>query len=521
MIYNILIKDIRLPFTVSPDEAIDIAKREARTKYNPINAYIYRKSVDARRKSEIKFVYSVVVSVEADSVDEKYTLINDESDFDNNLEYGSDILSAPPVITGFGPCGIFCALLLAEHGYKPIVIERGGDIDERLQKVNEFYTTSKLDTDSNIQFGAGGAGTFSDGKLTTRINDKKCRYILERFHEFGAPDEILTEGKPHIGTDKLREIIKKLKNRIIELGGTIHFNTKLTNICYNNKSAVKITTNQSDISCGALVIAAGHSARDVYTLLKNDDYYIENKPFSVGVRIEHLRSEIDKAMYGINAGNPLLGSADYAFSHRTDGKAVYTFCMCPGGEVIAAASENEGVVVNGMSYYTRDGLNSNSALVVSVSPDDPMEFQRNLEHKAYIAGGRNYHAPVQTVGDFMYSKSTLTEPSRVLPTYMNGKYTLYDINRLFSSDINKMLKLGLNEFNRKLNGFSASDSIITGVETRTSAPYRIKRDDNFTAVGYDNIYPCGEGAGYAGGIMSAAADGINCAMKIMQKYKSW
>ena len=521
MIYNILIKDIRLPFTVPSDEAVLRAERELRNKYKVISAYIYRKSVDARRKSEIMFVYSVAVTVEADSVDEKYTLISDDSDFDNNLEYGSDILSAPPVITGFGPCGIFCALLLAEHGYKPIVIERGGDIDERIRKVDEFYTSQKLDTESNIQFGAGGAGTFSDGKLTTRINDKKCRYILERFHEFGAPDEILTDGKPHIGTDKLREIIKKLKIRIIELGGTVHFNTKLTNICYNNKSAVKISTNQAEISCGALVIAAGHSARDIYTLLKNDNYYIETKPFSVGVRIEHLRTDIDTAMYGINAGNPLLDSADYAYSHRTGDKAVYTFCMCPGGEVIAAASEAEGVVVNGMSGYKRDGRNSNSALVVSVTPDNPMEFQRKLEHAAYIAGGSNYYAPVQTVGDFLISKATLTEPSRVLPTYMNGKFTLYDMNRLFPKDISGMLKLGFNEFNRKLNGFSAPHSIITGVETRTSAPYRIKRDENFTALGYDNIYPCGEGAGYAGGIMSAAADGINCALKIMERYKSW
>ena len=324
MIYNILIKDIRLPFTVPSDEAILTAKKELRNKYKVINAYIYRKSVDARRKSDIMFVYSVAVSVEANSVDDKYTLINDESDFDKNLEYGSEIMTAPPVVTGFGPCGIFCALLLAEHGYKPVVIERGGDIDERIRKVNDFYISRKLDTESNIQFGAGGAGTFSDGKLTTRINDKKCRYILERFHEFGAPDEILTDGKPHIGTDKLREIIKKLKTRIIELGGTVHFNTKLTNIWYNDKSAVKISTNQSDISCGALVIAAGHSARDVYTMLRNDNYPIDNKPFSVGVRIEHLRADIDTAMYGINAGNPLLDAADYAYSHRNGDKAVYT-----------------------------------------------------------------------------------------------------------------------------------------------------------------------------------------------------
>ena len=518
MIYNILIKDIRLPFTVPYENAISIAKNMLRGKYNIVNAYIYRKSIDARKKSNIIFVYSVVVSVEAVTVDENYTLIYNESDFDTDISYGDDILSAPPVITGFGPCGIFCALILAEHGYNPIVIERGGDIDERIQKVDEFYNSCTLDTESNIQFGAGGAGTFSDGKLTTRINDKKCRYILESFHKFGAPDNILTDSKPHIGTDNLREIIKKLKTRIIELGGTIHFNTKLTNIYYNNKSAEKISTNNSEIPCGALVLATGHSARDVYKLLQNDNYSIDNKSFSVGVRIEHLREDINNAMYGDNAGNPLLDAADYAYSHRTDNKAVYTFCMCPGGEVIAAASEEGGVVTNGMSSYNRDGRNSNSALVVSVSPDDPMEYQRKLEHLAFVAGGKNYHAPIQTVGDFMNAVSK-TEPSRVTPSYMNGKYTLYDLNRLFSHDINQMLKLGLKEFNRKLDGFSSPDSIITGVESRTSAPYRITRDENYTAVGYDNIYPCGEGAGYAGGIMSAAVDGINCAIKIMQRYK--
>lgn len=518
MIYNILIKDIKLPFTILSEEAVSIAKRMVTEKYNIINAYVYRKSVDARRKNNIMFVYSVVVSVETSHIDDKYTLIDDTSEFDFGIAYGNNVMSASPVITGFGPCGMFCALMLAEYGYNPIVIERGDDIDERINKVNKFYESGMLDTESNIQFGAGGAGTFSDGKLTTRINDKKCRYVLNRFHDFGASDDILIDGKPHIGTDKLREIVKNLKTRIIELGGTIHFNTKLTNIYYNNKSAVKIATNQSDISCGALVIATGHSARDIYGLLKNDSYDIHNKPFSVGVRIEHLRSDIDKAMYGEYAGHPLLGAADYSYSHRDGDKAVYTFCMCPGGEVIAATSENECVVVNGMSYNSRNGRNSNSALVVSVSPDNPMEFQRYLEHQAYIAGGRNYHAPVQTIGDYINDTSG-TEPLRVIPTYMNGKYTLYNMNKIFPQDINNMLKLGLNKFNYKLNGFSSPDNIITGVETRTSAPYRIQRDENYVAVGYDNIYPCGEGAGYAGGIMSAAVDGINCAIKIMQRYK--
>lgn len=519
MIYNILIKDIRLPFTVSEVEAVEIAKKTLSNKYKIVDAHIYRKSIDARRKSNILFVYSVIVSVKAQKIDEKYILVDDISDID--ISYGSDLLSERPIITGFGPCGMFCALVLAEHGYRPIVIERGGDIDERINKINEFYSTGKLDTESNIQFGAGGAGTFSDGKLTTRINDKKCRYVLKQFHNFGAPDDILFDAKPHMGTDNLRIIINKLKTRIIELGGDIHFNTKLINIHYNDKSAVKIETNQSEIPCGVLVMATGHSARDIYGLFQKHDYTIENKPFSIGVRIEHLRTDIDKALYGEFAGHPLLGSAEYAYSHRVGDKAVYTFCMCPGGEVIAASSETDCVVVNGMSYHKREGRNSNAALLVSVSPDNPLEFQRELEQKAYIAGGSNYHAPVQTVSDYMNGISKTT-PSKVTPTYMNGKYNLYDINKLFPHDINEMLKLGIVEFNRKLNGFSSPESIITGVETRTSSPYRIKRDEDFTAIGFDNIYPCGEGAGYAGGIMSAAIDGINCAVNIMQRYKkSW
>lgn len=516
---KILINNITLPFTAPPEEACAKASEIIGGSYKILRSYIYRKSIDARHKNNICFVYSVIAEIEYDKEIRGFKSINT----DNTLKFdftseNYEKLETPPVIVGFGPCGMFCALVLAEYGYNPVVIERGGGIDERIEKAQNFYNTGILDSDTNIQFGAGGAGTFSDGKLTTRINDEKCGYILERFHQLGAPSDILTDAKPHIGTDIVRKIVKNIGARIIESGGHLYLNTKLLKIKYNGNRAYAAITDKGEFPCGSLTLAAGHSARELYDLYKADGYDIIKKPFSVGVRIEHLRTDIDKAVYGNNAGNPLLGAADYAFSKRIGEEAVYTFCMCPGGEVIAAASEENGVVVNGMSYRNRGGANSNAALVVSVTPDDPVGFQRSLEKAAFKAGGGNYAAPVQTVGDYM-NNILINKPKMVKPTYMNGNYNIYDLNKIFPVHINEMLKAGIDDFGKKLKGFAAADSILTGVETRTSAPYRIKRNEDYTAIGFDNIYPCGEGAGYAGGIMSAAVDGVNCALKIMERYR--
>lgn len=517
---NIVIKNIRLPFTAVPEEALNLAKKRLNSsdiKFS--NLLIYKKSIDARKKNNITFLYSVLAQTE-DITDNKLKAI--DADILKNepigVQYGNEKMASRPVVCGFGPAGMFCALMLAEHGYAPIVCERGSDVHTRRKKVDEFYKSGILDNDTNIQFGAGGAGTFSDGKLVTRINDSKCRYVLERLKELGAPDEVLVNAKPHIGTDKLFNVVSNLTQKVISLGGTVLFDTRVEAINIKNNTVYSVETNQGEIPCGALIMAIGHSARDTYAYIKEKGFHITPKPFSVGVRIEHLREDIDRAMFGEHAGNKLLGAAEYQLSHHVKERGVYTFCMCPGGEVVAAASEQGGVVVNGMSEYNRDGINSNSAIAVSVTSDDPIEYQRRLEQLAFQMGGQNFAAPVQTVGDFLEGKIS-SEPKRVMPTYMNGKYKMCDLNEIFTKDISDMLKLGIKAFDGKIQGFAVKDAVLTGVETRTSAPVRIIRDENYLALSHDNIYPCGEGAGYAGGITSAAVDGINVALAVMRKYK--
>ena len=522
---KIIIRNIRTPISVTEGEVMEQAASRLAPftlKEDIINKYIFRRSIDTRRK-EITFVWSVALEIARSLSESELNKIDAvemlESDPLDGIIEGDEIMTERPVVVGFGPCGMFAALMLAESGYRPIVIERGDNVLSRTQKVGRFFRDGILDTESNIQFGAGGAGTFSDGKLVTRINDARVGYVLSRLYSFGAPKEVLLHAKPHIGTDKLLGVVNNVAARIQELGGEIRYNTRLDEIIMKNGRATAVKTQNGEIPCSTVILAIGHSARDTYYYLKDVGFKLMPKPFSVGVRIEHLREDIDRAIYGKYAGDPRLGSAEYALSKRVGEDCVYSFCMCPGGEVVAAASEEGGVVTNGMSRYKRDGVNSNAALAVNVLPDgDPIEFQRKLERAAFKLGGSDYSAPIMTVGDFLH-KTSGRAPSRVTPTYRKGKVKEADLRKLFPERISSMLELGIRDFDHKIKGFSSPSAILTGVESRTSAPLRIMRNEALLAEGFDNIYPCGEGAGYAGGITSAAVDGIKVAEEIIKRYK--
>ncbi len=526
-----LIQNIKLSFEISKDEAFAIAKHRL-LKFFPKKSIgemkIYKTSVDARKKDNICFVYSVCVNLSEDVHANEKSLAKEGivplTEEPMAVHLGHEPLSERPLIVGFGPCGMFCALMLAENGYRPIVIERGSNVEKRTQDVERFSKLGILDPESNIQFGAGGAGTFSDGKLVTRINDPKCSYVLSTFHRFGAPEEILYKAKPHIGTDYLKTVVSRMEETIRELGGDIFYDTKLEGFSVVNGKITSAKTNKGEIPCGALILALGHSARDTFSMLSAKGVSMQAKAFSVGVRIEHLQEEIDRALYGTAAGHPLLPKGEYNLSCHHGERGVYTFCMCPGGQVVSAASEAGGVVTNGMSHFARDGNNANSAVAVSVNPADYGEtvekaiaFQRNLEQRAYEAGGKIYAAPCQTVGSFL-GKIKKNEPSRVLPTYRDGNVTMTSLDRVLPAFVSEALQFGLENFDRKIRGFAADDAVLTGVETRTSSPVRIPRNGEYLADGFSNLYPCGEGAGYAGGITSAAVDGIKCSLAVMERY---
>ncbi|MBE6642352.1 MAG: hypothetical protein E7615_01715 [Ruminococcaceae bacterium] len=526
---RIVIRDLRLNALASDNDAEAAAKKQLNSVFGANgfrNVSVYRSSVDARHVNNITKVFSVCADIECNGISDDVLKKLNATVLENgalDVKYGNEKAEYRPLIVGFGPAGMFCGLVLAENGYRPIIIERGNDISERDRAVMLFRTKGILDTESNVQFGAGGAGTFSDGKLVTRINDKNCRYVIESFHKFGAPDSILTNAKPHIGTDNLGRIVSAIKERITECGGEVFFNTRFEG--YKKiGGGLSVKTSKGDLSCSTLVLATGHSARDTYTNLAEAGLEMVSKAFSVGVRVEQLQAEINRSVYGRYA--KMLGNAEYNFSYRKGERAVYTFCMCPGGHVVEAASEEETVVVNGMSNYKRDGENSNAALVVSVLPEDcggalfdGMNFQRQLERKAFVMGGSDYGAPIQTVGDYLNGTSG-SAPTRIKPSYMDGKRNrLCDLNGLFPGYINSFLKEGLCRFEKKIKGYAPADAIMTGVETRTSSPIRIVRNEMLLSPTLDRIYPCGEGAGYAGGITSASVDGIRVALKIMERYK--
>lgn len=486
-------------------------------KTNKINSYyIDKKSLDAR-KGRLKYVYSIVFDIDNE---EKYLNLTDVN-FVRRYEFKVEELKTTkrPIVVGSGPCGLFAALTLAHGNAKPIIIERGCDVETRKKDIDNFWENGILNVNSNVQFGEGGAGTFSDGKLTTQVKNKRTKIILDYLVKFGAPEEIKYLAKPHVGTDILIKVVKNMRDYLIDHGATFLFEHQLTNFNIENNKlrSIDVMHNNEIINfeTSHLFLAIGHSARDTFELIYNKGIEISQKPFAMGVRIEHLQSLVNKNQYGDVA----INSAEYKLTtNLSNGRGAYTFCMCPGGVVVGASSEEGGVVTNGMSYYARDLENANSALLVNIKTEDfngdhplqGMYMQRDLEQKAFKLGGSNYFAPVQTVKDFLDNKAS-TKLGSVTPTYTPG-FTLCNIHDILPKFMSESLKEAIVNLNRKFSGFDSDDAILTGVESRTSSPIRIHRDENC----YSNIkgiIPCGEGAGYAGGIMSAAIDGINAVEK--------
>ena len=505
-----------------------LLKKTKLKKENILNYKTTKQSLDARDKNNILHVYEMIVEI---SNEEKYLKNNKNKDIsyyeEENYKYeknGTKELRNNIVIVGSGPAGLFAGYILAENGYKPIIIEQGKKIEERIKDVEDFWNNNNLKLNSNVQFGEGGAGTFSDGKLNTLIKDKfnRMKKVFNTFVECGAPEDILYSYKPHIGTDKLRNVIINMRNKIIDMGGTFLYETKLTNIVVNNNQIHKIIVNDNkEINCDALILAIGHSARDTFEMLHQNNVEMQNKPFAVGLRIQHNQSVINESQYGKKYAK-VLSSSSYKLTHQTSsGRGVYTFCMCPGGFVVNASSEEKRLVVNGMSNHDRNEKNSNSAIIVTVSEKDygtnlfdGVKYQRLLEEKAYnLCNGK---IPVQLFKDYKDNKISVDFKS-VKPV-IKGEYDFGNLNELFSLEINNSLIETISVFSKKIKGFDDDASILAGVESRTSSPIKIIRDENFES-NIKGIFPCGEGAGYAGGITSAAVDGIKVAETIGKIYK--
>lgn len=561
---KLLITELRLP----PDGDTDRLKKLAARKLgvhsdNLKNFKIVRESIDARKKPDICRVYSVMAEIPYGGRYRKGSGVREVVDQpEEPIIPGEQKMDGRPVIVGSGPAGIFAALVLAQAGYRPLVLERGYNVEARTAAVDAYWNKGELNPECNIQFGEGGAGTFSDGKLTTRINDRRCDSVLRQYYEAGAPEEILYKAKPHIGSDVLRLVVANMRQRLIESGGEIRFGAKMTSILCRNGRVTGVTVNgDEDIKAGVVVVAIGHSARDTFSSLLHSGVQMVQKPFSIGVRIEHPQGMINAAQYGAADTISLLGAADYQLSCRTgNGRTAYTFCMCPGGVVVAAASEPDTIVTNGMSYFARDLENANSAFVVSVGPGDfgsshalaGIEFQRIWERKAFQLGGSCAAAPVQRLADFMEGRVSVSLGSSVgfrgsagsygsiglggsedygsltgfegsagyesvKPSY-TGNVNAADLNLCLPEYVLHSMKEAVTLFDRKLSGFAMGDAVLTGVETRTSSPVRITRGDTLEAVDMRGLYPAGEGAGYAGGIVSAAVDGMRVAEQIIRTY---
>ena len=526
----IRILDISLPPQQDMAQLVYAAARQLRIDHTQIKRLdIKKRSVDARKKSDVRLIYTVDVLVKGREDKILKMAHNPKASVAKDNFYVPPLAESPaadrPVVVGFGPAGMFCALVLARAGWRPIVLERGQDAKTRHEKVLKFWETGELDPSCNVQFGEGGAGTFSDGKLNTGVNNPRNYWVLEQFADAGAGAEILFDAKPHIGTDVLVNVVQNLREEIIALGGDVLFGAKLTGISVQAGAVSGVTYETKNgaetMPCTKLVLAPGHSARDTFRMLDDMHVPMQPKAFSMGVRIEHLQKTINESQYGAFAENPALGAADYKLNVKLpDGASAYTFCMCPGGYVVAAASEEGGVVTNGMSNCARDGENANAALLVTLTPEDFPDksvlggvlYQQQLEQAAFRAGGETYRAPAQTVGDFLAHRPS-TALGSVQPTYRPG-VTLCDLHAVLPERITRVLEQALPELDKKLHGFADPDAVMTAPETRSSSPVRIVRGENRQSA-LAGLYPCGEGAGYAGGIMSAAVDGILTAEAIL------
>ena len=526
----IRVRQIKVKVDSSSDMLLKFIAKKLMVSVDKIKDYkIVKRSLDARYKPELFYIYEVLVNV----CDEEEILRKNNGSGDISIALGEEyvfpskgnlFLERRPVVVGSGPAGLFCAYLLAKMGYNPLVIERGENVENRVKTVEKFWNDGILNKESNVQFGEGGAGTFSDGKLNTLTKDKfnRCRFVFETFVKCGANSDILVSNMPHIGTDVLRNVVKNIRNDIISMGGEFLYNSCVTNVNILDGKVKSIEINNDKrIDTDVLVLAIGHSARDTFEMLYNNGIKMEGKPFAVGVRIQHSQEVINVNQYGENYYKG-LGPASYKLTYKaSNGRGVYSFCMCPGGYVVNASSEDGRLAINGMSYYKRDSRNANSAIVVTVTPDDfgnePLDgvrYQRELEEKAFKLGNGNI--PIQKLSDY-YNNIESNCFGDIIPVF-KGKYNFANLNLLYPEYINESLKEAFNHFEGKIKGFSSGDSIISGSESRTSSPVRIIRDENYLS-NILGIYPCGEGAGYAGGITTSAIDGLKVAEAIINKYR--
>lgn len=496
------------------------------------SARLTRRALDARKKQDVHFLLSAVAEVEDGAAKRLLSRANPHveayiEEQPQEIEYGAEPLRGRVIVAGLGPAGLFAAYQLAKSGYAPLVLERGDAIKQRAQCVERYWATGELDENSNVMFGEGGAGTFSDGKLTSRSKDARGELVLHTLVRFGAPEEIAFAAKPHIGTDRLRGVVAGMRREIERLGGEVRFRATLTGLRVNSgrvtHAVIADANGKESIECAALLLATGQGARDTYQWLFDQGIAMSPKPFAVGVRVEHPQSMIDRAQLGELAGNPRLGAAEYRLTAQHGERGVYTFCMCPGGSVIGSASAADEIVVNGMSDYARNAENANAAVVVQVYPSDfegdalgGMRFQKRMEQAAFRAGGGSGAAPASTLGAFL-RKETPRGFGGVTPSYRPG-VAGYDLWRMLPPFVGAGIAEGMKAFGRQLRGFDREDAVLTGVETRTSAPLRILRGENMESVSHAGLYPVGEGAGYAGGIVSAAIDGLKAAEAVIRRF---